>query len=111
MRKENVSLLILFEKPKPYRFHVFLSVFNCFAFFRCPSLKMRRLSLFHHVRNDPCQEMLVYESENIIFCRFANLRDRFLWQIASPRNPTPPPSSFDAGYNSLAPYRVLEIYS
>ena len=111
MRKENVSLLILFEKPKPYRLHVFLSVFNCFEFFRFPSLEMRRLSLFHHVRNDPCQEMLVYESKNIVFCRFANFEDRFLYQIAFPHNPTPPPSSGDARYSSLAPYRVLEIYS
>ena len=89
MRKENVSLLILIEKPKPYRFPVFLSVFNCFTFFRFPSLKTRRLSLFHHVRNDPFQETLLYESENIVFCRFANFRDKFLWQIASPHNPTP----------------------
>ena len=68
---------------------------------------MRRLSVFHHVRNDPFQEMLVYESKNIVFCRFA----RFLYQIAFPHNPTPPPSSGDARYSSLAPYRVLEIYS
>ena len=72
---------------------------------------MRGLSLFHRVRNDPCQEMLVYESENIVFCRFANFTDKFLWQIASPHNPIPPPSRGDARYNSLAPYRVLEIYS
>ena len=51
--------------------------------------------------------MLVYESKNIVFCRFANFRDRFLYQIAFPDNPTPPSSSGDARYNSLAPYRVL----
>ena len=110
MRKENVSLLILFEKPKPYRFHVFLSVFNCFALFRFPSLKMRKLSLFHHARNDPCQEMLVYESENIVFCRFANFREKLWWQITSAHNGDGNARG-DARYNSLAPHRVLEIYS
>ena len=36
----NALLLILIERPKPCRIHAFLSVFNCFAFFRYPSVKM-----------------------------------------------------------------------
>lgn len=54
----NVSTLMLIERHMSYR-HVFFSVFIWFAFFRYPLLKMSRLSLFHHVLNNPSQKMFV----------------------------------------------------